>query len=120
MEIRLSDAEIKIMELLWRFGEERATYIADIARSEIGWEKNTTYTFLHRLIIKGAVRRRDPGFYCSAIVGKDEILSSQALDVVDKLYSGSIGLFVQSFLDGGSITPAEKEKLRKLIDSYDK
>jgi predicted transcriptional regulator len=39
--------------------------------------------------------------------------------VVEKLYSGSLGLFVQSFLDGGSITPAEKEKLRQLIDRYD-
>jgi len=120
MKIKLSDAEIKIMEILWRVGEERATCIADIARSEIGWEKNTTYTFLHRLIKKGAVKRRDPGFFCSAIYKKDETLQNQALEVVEKLYNGSIGLFVQSFLDGGTITSSEKEQLRKLIDRYNR
>ena len=120
MDIKLTDAELRIMEILWRTGEERATYIADISRTENGWEKNTTYTFLQRLIKKGAVMRSDPGFFCKAIVEKSEVLSGQALDVVDRFYNGSIGLFVQSFLDSGAITPQEKERLRALIDRSDK
>lgn len=120
MEIKLSDAENRIMEILWRTGEERAAFIADVAQREIGWEKNTTYTFLNRLIKKGAVKRRDPGFLCSALYNREEALSSQAQDMVEKLYNGSLGLFVQSFLDGGTITPKEKEELRKLIDDSGK
>jgi len=109
-----------VMEILWRVGENRATYIADVARDEIGWEKNTTYTFLHRLIKKGAVKRRDPGFHCSAVYKKSEVLSGEAADVVERLYSGSIGLFVQAFLDRKPISQTEKEMLVNLIDSHDK
>ena len=109
-----------VMEILWRLGESRATHIADVARDEIGWEKNTTYTFLHRLIKKGAVKRRDPGFFCSAIHKKDEMLSGEAADMVDRLYAGSIGIFVQAFLGKKAISQAEKEMLLKLIDDGDK
>ncbi|MCL2835964.1 MAG: BlaI/MecI/CopY family transcriptional regulator [Defluviitaleaceae bacterium] len=116
---KLSDSEIMVMDILWRIGEARATLIADAARDEIGWEKNTTYTFLHRLIKKGAVKRRDPGFICSAVHGKDEILRDEAADMVERLYDGSIGMFVQAFLDKKPISQAEKNILLKLIDSGD-
>jgi len=117
---KLSDSEIMVMEILWRVGESRATHIADVARDEIGWEKNTTYTFLHRLIKKGAVKRRDPGFFCSAVHEKGELLSGEAVGMVDRLYAGSIGVFVQSFLGKKPISQAEKEMLLKLIDNGDK
>ena len=105
------------MEILWRTGEMRASHIGDIARDEIGWEKNTTYTFLHRLIKKGAVRRSDPGFICAAVHGRGEVLSEEAADMVEKLYDGSIGVFVQAFLDRKPISQADKDMLLKLIES---
>ena len=107
------------MEILWRIGEARASHIGDIARDEIGWEKNTTYTFLHRLIKKGAVKRSDPGFVCAAVYGRDEVLSGEAADMVERLYDGSIGVFVQAFLDRKPISQADKDMLLKLIESED-
>ena len=114
---KLSDSEIAVMEILWRMGEIRASHIGDIARDEIGWEKNTTYTFLHRLIKKGAVRRSDPGFVCVAVHSRDEVLSGEAADMVERLYDGSIGVFVQAFLDRKPIPQADREMLLKLIES---
>jgi len=105
------------MEILWRIGKARASQIGDIARDEIGWEKNTTYTFLHRLIKKGAVHRSDPGFVCAAVYGKDEVLNDEATGMVERLYNGSIGVFVQAFLDRKPISQADKEMLLKLIES---
>lgn len=118
MEFKLSDAELTIMQILWREGEMRATTIADIAKSEIGWEKNTSYTFLNRLIKKGAIVRNDPGFVCVAACDRDEMRTSEAHGMVDKLYDGSIGLFVQAFLSDKSITARERDKLQKLIDKH--
>ena len=120
MDVNLSDAEMRVMEILWNKGPTRATYIADTAREQVGWEKNTTYTFLHRLIKKGAVRRTDPGFYCEAAFDRELTLSTQARGLVEKTYNGSLGLFVRSFLDGGSISQAEKEQLLEMIDRYEK
>ena len=116
VKYKLSDSELAIMQILWANGELRATEVADIAKSRYGWEKNTGYTFLHRLIKKDAVVRRDPGFFCSAACERDELLAQQAQEMVGKLYSGSIGQFVSAFFGGKAITPEEKAHLQKLID----
>ncbi|MCL2572371.1 MAG: BlaI/MecI/CopY family transcriptional regulator [Defluviitaleaceae bacterium] len=116
MDLKLSDSELAIMEILWANGETRATVIADIAKAKYDWEKNTGYTFLHRLIKKGAITRRDPGFYCKATCERDSLLAQEARDVVSKRYSGSIGQFVSAFFGGKAISPEEKEQLQNLIN----
>jgi len=116
MEFKLSDAELAVMQILWARGETRATELADIAGAKYGWEKNTGYTFLHRLIKKGAVARRDPGFYCAAACEREALLESEARDVVDRLYGGSINQFVAAFFGGKAVSAEEKEVLQKLID----
>lgn len=62
-KIRLHDGELNVMELLWSNKELAAKDIAKIIKEYIGWEKNTTYTVIKRLIDKGAVERIEPGFY---------------------------------------------------------
>ena len=56
-EIRLHDGELNVMELLWSNKELAAKDISKIIKEYIGWEKNTTYTVIKRLIDKGAIRR---------------------------------------------------------------
>ena len=62
-EIRLHEGELNVMELLWSNKVLAAKDISKIIKEYIGWEKNTTYTYIKRLIDKGAITREDPGFY---------------------------------------------------------
>ena len=57
--IRLHEGELNVMELLWSNKELAAKDIAKIIKEYIGWEKNTTYTVIKRLIDKGAIVRED-------------------------------------------------------------
>jgi predicted transcriptional regulator len=118
MEIKLSDAEFIIMEILWREGEIRASKVADIAREETSWEKNTTYTLISRLINKGAVKRSNPNFLCSPILKKSEISSTESKKILEKMYGGSIKLFVKAFLDEQKISDEELNELKKLINNH--
>gem|GEM_PF-93523 len=113
---KISEAEMAIMQILWANGEIRATEVANIAKKKYGWEKNTGYTFLHRLIKKGAVLRRDPGFHCTAACERDAMLAREARYMVDRMYDGSIRQFVSAFFGGKTISAEEKEQLKKLID----
>ena len=72
-EIRLHEGELNVMELLWSNKALAAKDIAKIIKEYIGWEKNTTYTVIKRLINKGAIIREDPGFICRADITKAEI-----------------------------------------------
>ena len=53
MEIKLFDAELKVMDVLWREGDATAKHISDVLKEEIGWNINTTYTLIRRCIKRG-------------------------------------------------------------------
>ena len=111
--IRLHEGELNVMELLWSNKELAAKDIAKIIKEYIGWEKNTTYTVIKRLIDKGAIVREDPGFICKAATQEIE---TQAL--LDKLYNGSLSNFIATYLAAKELTSADIAELKKLVNKY--
>ena len=97
-EIRLHDGELNVMELLWSNKELAARDISKIIKEYIGWEKNTTYTVIKRLIDKGAIVREDPGFICKANITKKKIQETETNILLDKFYGGSLVNFINSYM----------------------
>ena len=114
--IKLSDAEFVLMEMLWNKNNQRASELAETAKSQTGWEKNTTYTLIQRLIKKKAVERTDPGFICKALIGERQIKREETHSFLDKMYNGSLNMLVKSFLSEESVSKEDLEELRRLID----
>ncbi|MCD7826591.1 MAG: BlaI/MecI/CopY family transcriptional regulator, partial [Clostridiaceae bacterium] len=104
-EIRLHEGELNVMELLWSNKELAAKDISKIIKEYIGWEKNTTYTVIKRLIDKGAITREDPGFICRANVTKHKIQNIETNILFDKFYGGSLTNFIHSFLAYQTLSP---------------
>lgn len=116
MTKKLSDAEISVMQIIWEHGTSRAAEIAQIAHDQIGWETNTTYTLINRLIKKGAVKRTNPGFVCETLLSETEVRLSETKGLLNRMYAGSLPLMVKSFLDEKNLSNTELDELRKLID----
>jgi len=120
MEIpKVTDGELNIMRILWEQGSMPATDIIKQLVVVKKWNRNTTYTFLNRLVEKGIVQRTEPGFQCEALYTQDEISVSETKDFLGKMYGGSISRMVASFLGGDSVSPSDLKQLRQLIDSYE-
>lgn len=115
-ETGLSDAELTIMEILWSGGPQRARDIAAQARAKTGWEKNTVYTMLGRLIEKGAVERAEPDFLCTAKVEKSDVLRRQTNALLEKLYAGSAKMFLRAFIREQKLSRRDLEELLRTID----
>ena len=105
-EIRLHEGELNVMELLWSNKEY------------IGWEKNTTYTVIKRLIDKGAVVREDPGFICKANVTKRKIQDIETRALLDKLYSGSISNFIVDYLAIQKLSGSDLTHLERIVANH--
>ena len=56
-KIILFDSELRLMEIIWIKAPVSAKALSLIATEEIGWNKNTTYTVLKKLVEKKAVER---------------------------------------------------------------
>lgn len=116
-EIRLHEGELNVMELLWSNDNLPAKDVAKIIKDYIGWEKNTTYTVIKRLIDKGAIKREDPGFLCKAIITKEDVQRIETNALIDKVFSGSLDSFITDYLMNIDFTAEQTRLLRKLLDN---
>lgn len=115
-EIRLHDGELNIMELLWSNKELAAKDIAKIIKEYIGWEKNTTYTVIKRLIDKGAITRTDPGFVCKASITKKTVQEIETRHLLNSLFNGSLNTFINEYLKAQKLTTVELLELQRIIN----
>ena len=114
--IRLHEGELNVMELLWSNKALAAKDIAKIIKEYIGWEKNTTYTVIKRLIDKGAIEREDPGFICRAIISKSTIQEIETKALLDKIYNGSLSNFIATYLANQEFSSSDIAELKKITN----
>ena len=114
--MKLFDSELKVMEVLWKEGNLTASQLAKVMNEQIGWNRNTTYTVIKKLIEKKAIERQEPSFTCSAMISKDQIQKQEAATLIDKLFDGSAELFLSAYLSGKVLSASEVERLKQLIE----
>lgn len=115
-KIRLHEGELNVMELLWSNKELAAKDISKIIKEYIGWEKNTTYTVIKRLIDKGAIERTEPGFICKAIISKRTVQKIETEALFSKLFNSSLSSFFTDYLRNERLSSAEIFELKRIID----
>jgi predicted transcriptional regulator len=118
--MKLFDAELKVMEVLWSQGPLAAGQLAKILTDEIGWNRNTTYTVIKKLVDKGAVQRTDPNFICKALVSKEQVQEQETIGLINKMFNGSTELFFSSFINEKHLSDSEIEKLKQIVKDLKK
>ena len=114
-ELRLHEGELNVMELLWSNKSLAAKDIAKIIKEYIGWEKNTTYTVIKRLIDKGAIVREEPGFICRANVSKRMVQKIETKVLLDKLFNSSLSTFFYEYLRNQELSNSEILELQRIL-----
>jgi BlaI family penicillinase repressor len=118
IKIKLFEGELKLMELLWEREGASAKELSLMAAERIGWNKNTTYTVIKKLIKKGAIKRSEPGFICHSLISREKVGLEEASEVLDSFFDGSLKAFFSSFMSDRKLSAREAEELRKLIDEH--
>ncbi len=112
---KLYDSELKVMEPLWEGGPQTAGALAKRLAETCGWNRNTTYTVIKKLIDKGAVARSDPGFLCAPLLTREEVQRRETDSLIARLFGGSNAQVLSAFLSERDLTSAEAQQLRELI-----
>ena len=115
-DIRISDAELEVMEVLWRSGRPlTATDISDKIAAERSWSLATIKTMLSRLTSKGALRYREEGrrYLYSAAIARESYVGKESRRFVDQLFGGRLSPLVaqlaeENALDADDIAAIEK------------
>ncbi len=113
---KLFDSELKIMDIIWDKEPVSAKEISLIAAETEGWNKNTTYTVIKKLIGKKAVLRTEPNFICTSLLKKEEVQRAETMGLINRLYNGSKTAFFSAFLNEKNLSGEELEALKEMIE----
>lgn len=119
MDVKLHDAERKVMEVIWKEGTVSAKHIYQVLRERYGYSRSATYTLIKRCIDKQAIERIEPDFLCKALVSKEAIQELETRELIDKLYDGSADRLVASLLGKEKLSSEKVQRLRKMIQDWE-
>lgn len=117
MNIQLSDAELKIMQVLWEQSPQTMPQITQALYSETAWSKNTVITLLKRMIAKGTICVDEsvyPKTY-APLVSQEVIASQETKSLLKRLFKGSATMLMSNMVEDGDMTAEELEEVIHLL-----
>lgn len=119
MAVKLFDSELKVMDVLWRYGDMTAKRLSDILKDETGWNMNTTYTVIKKCVAKGAIERTEPNFRCRALITKRDAQDAETDELIGKLYDGCADKLFAALLGRRRLSGEEIARLRRLVSELE-
>lgn len=113
-DIKIFDAELRFMNIIWDKEPIKSTELVSIANEELGWKKSTTYTVIRRLCERGVIKNKNTRI--QSLVNREQVMRSETQEHIGKIYSGSLKLFLTTFLKREKLSREEIEELRKIVD----
>lgn len=116
MDSKITESEWQLMELVWQGVATQPQMMEQLGKR---WNKNTVHTFLTRLCAKGCLevdKECSPHVY-RAVLCREECERQERQSFLQRVYRGSVGSMVASFVKDSQLSEQEAEELRRLLDS---
>ena len=120
MPFQCTEAEWKIMEILWDASPRSMPEITKLLAPATGWTRHTVITLLKRMQEKGTVSVDETGpvkMY-TPLVSREAARSDQTHKLLNRVFSGNASLLMNTLVDSGEITVKEMEELVELLKQH--
>jgi len=116
--IVLYHAEFKLCTIVWDNEPLKSAQLAELAASQLGWKKTTTYTVLKKLIDRGILMNDKT--IVTSIIKREQAQRSEGVALLNRVFDGKLPQLFASFLNDRSITEEEAAELHDIIDRMKK
>ena len=115
----LTDAELRIMRVLW--SRRESTTMDVVSAIDGALARNTVMTVLGVLERKGYVKHRVDGrtFIYSTLVAEEDVRGTALESVISRFFEGSAEQLVSKLLDAEFISNSDRKKIAKLLEESD-
>ena len=115
MAIQVTEAEWKIMEVLWDHSPRTMGEITAILEPATGWTRHTVITLLKRMTEKGAVSMDDTGRAKKYVplISREEASTVETHKFLDHVFKGKASLLVNHLVDAGDLS---EDELKQILD----
>lgn len=117
MSDRISQAELDVMEVIWRGAPIAATDVANELKDKKDWNIRTVKTLLARLVEKEAVSTQKDGrrFLYRPIIDRQTYVGGAATRLVDRLFGGRAAPLVAQLAESKTLTAEDIAELEAII-----
>lgn len=113
-DIQLGVIESRFADMIWKNEPISSSALVKMAGEELQWKRTTVHTVLRRLCDKGLFQN-DNGTVTS-LISREQFYAMQSQQFVDTTFHGSFPAFLAAFTKNRSLTDAERDMVRKMID----
>ncbi|MFK2931025.1 BlaI/MecI/CopY family transcriptional regulator [Dyella agri] len=118
----ISEAESRVMEVLWRKSPQSSEEIVAALQRESDWHEKTIRTLLSRLLGKGAASAEKDGrrYLYSPTITREQWQSQESRSLLDRVFGGRLGPLLAHFSEHEKLSAKDVTELRKLLESIEK
>ncbi|MDE7247421.1 MAG: BlaI/MecI/CopY family transcriptional regulator [Lachnospiraceae bacterium] len=115
--IRLSEAEWKVMNVLWEEAPQTIMQLTHRFQETTGWTKHTIMTFLKRMEDKGAVYYENgtrAKLYYPKIERQEAVLQ-ETEEFLERVFDGRMGLMLNTMVENRALSGKEIAELYEIL-----
>ena len=121
---KISEAEWRIMKLLWQKSPHTSNELIDILKKDdaVAWNPKTIKTLLNRLVNKGALDFEKEGrsYLYSPKVDESECRRAERNSFLGRVYSGALKPMLAAFLEDEQLSKDDIEELKRILEEKEK
>ena len=113
----LSDGEWAILKVVWERQPLTAPDVREALLRSRGWAYSTVRTMMDRLVKKGVLQAekvRNLTLY-RALLDREEASRQETGRTLRRVFDGALGPMVECLLDDPGLTPAELERIERML-----
>lgn len=111
---KIFESEYRFCLILWEHEPVKSSELAKLCKQRLDWSKTTTYTVIKRLSERGVLKNENT--VVTSLISKEEAQLSELEELMDKKFEGSLPAFIAAFGRRQSLTDAEIEEIRRIIE----
>lgn len=115
--VKLSEAEWKVMSLLWQEAPRTMMQITNHFKETTGWSKHTVMTFLRRMEEKKAIHHEEGGkarlYYPD--VEREEAVLQETEEFLEKVFDGRMGLMLNTMVEKKAVSGEEIAEMYEIL-----
>jgi predicted transcriptional regulator len=119
----LTEAELRLMDVLWRKGRATVADIAEELPKQLGLAYNTVLTTMRILEVKGYTRHEKPkqgrAFIYRPVVSREQASRSAVRHLLGRFFGNSAEALVLNLLEAEDLNEQERERIRALLKEED-
>lgn len=119
--MQISEAESRVMEVLWARGPSTAEEVFHSLAEHSDWQEATVKTLINRLLRKGALAADPEGrrYRYRPQLARAEYVSAESRGLLERLFDGRVAPLVAHFSRHGKLSKQDVQDLRQLIGEID-